>query len=68
MMTDITLQNLRAKYQRDGYISGVDIISPEDAAYHRQQMETAEMEFGPLHYRSKIHTILRSPLQLAHFI
>lgn len=64
-MVEIDLQSLKQSYERDGYISGVDILSAENAAHHRKTMEDAEAKFGSLHYKTKVHTILRSPLELA---
>jgi len=64
-MTDIDFQQLRDTYQHDGFISGVDILSESDALRHRTAMETAEAAFGDLHYEGKVHTILRSPFELA---
>ncbi len=64
-MTDTDLQQLRYNYQRDGFVSGVDIISDSDALRHRTAMETAEASFGSFHYAGKVHTILRSPYELA---
>lgn len=64
-MISTDMQGLKQSYQRDGFVSGVDIINHSEAAGHRQAMEIAESKFGPLHYKSKVHTILRSPLQLA---
>ena len=52
-------------YHRHGYASPVRIIGPEDARHHRARLEQAETRFGSLHYRSKAHTILTSPLELA---
>ncbi|MEM8837594.1 MAG: phytanoyl-CoA dioxygenase family protein [Pseudomonadota bacterium] len=53
-------------YQRDGYVAGVPIISGAEAAKHRASMEWAEGELDTsLHYKSKIHTILTSPYELA---
>ena len=46
-------------------MSAVRILSAEDAAAHRRAMEEAEAKIGPLHYRTKVHTILRSPLAIA---
>ena len=51
-------------YRRDGYISGMRIIDEAEAAAHRRELERAEAEFGPLHFQAKVHTILRSPLEL----
>ena len=56
---------LAETYNRDGYIGGVPILTPGEAATHRASMEAAEEQIGSLHYRSKAHTILTSPLQLA---
>ena len=59
------LSELAGRYQADGYLSPVGIISEGDAAEHRARMEIAEVRFGPLHYKTKIHTVLTSPLELA---
>ncbi len=64
-MLGIDLQRLKHSYERNGYLSGVEIITTENAARHRRAMEDAETQFGPLHYKSKVHTILRSPMELA---
>lgn len=56
---------LAQSYNRDGYIGGVPILTTGDAAAHRASLEAAEAQIGSLHYRSKAHTILTSPLQLA---
>ena len=53
-------------YSRDGFVAGVPILTPADAARHRARFEQAEAAYGaPLHYVSKVHTILTSPLELA---
>ena len=59
------IRALSQTYERDGYIGGVPILSPESVAQHRASMEAAEEQIGSLHYKSKAHTILTSPLQLA---
>ncbi len=62
------LDNLPAAaedYARDGYLSPVDILSAHEAASHRAGMEEAEAKIGSVHYKPKVHTILRSPLALA---
>jgi ectoine hydroxylase-related dioxygenase (phytanoyl-CoA dioxygenase family) len=56
---------LARRYDADGYISGIPIISGEEATEHRRAMERAEGHIGSLHYRSKAHTFLTSPLHLA---
>lgn len=53
------------RYYRDGFLSPVPILSAEEAAGHRRRMEVAEAEFGSLHYKVKVHTILRSPFEIA---
>lgn len=60
---DATL--LKNWYQRDGYISGVRILDAESAAIHREALQAAETKVGKLHYRPKVHTILRSPFALS---
>ena len=59
------LQVAAQSYAENGFLSPLDVLTPEEAAHHRAAMEAAEKEIGPLHYKSKIHTILRSPLALA---
>ena len=57
--------NLSERYKQQGYLSAIDVIDADQAAKHRSQLEKAESQIGPLHYRSKIHTVLRSPAELA---
>ena len=58
--------NVLDGYQRDGFVSGIPILTPQDAAIHRQHLERAESVFGSsLHYVNKVHTALKSPLELA---
>lgn len=59
------MDKLAGAYARDGFLPCEEIISPAQAGAHRQRMEEAEARFGPFHYQSKVHTILRSPLELA---
>lgn len=54
-----------AAYGRDGFLSPVRILSSEEALGHRQRLEEAESKIGPLHYKAKVHTVLRSPYELA---
>ena len=61
----LDIEGLAAAYRRDGYVSGVEVMSAEEAVGHRRTMEQAESEIGPLHYKPKVHTILRSPFQVA---
>ncbi|MGI9463248.1 MAG: phytanoyl-CoA dioxygenase family protein, partial [Aestuariivirgaceae bacterium] len=64
-MTQHRLADLKHSYQANGYLSPVDIISADEAEAHRRRMEAAEARFGPVHYKTKMHTILTSPLELA---
>lgn len=61
----MNLDQLQQDYDRDGYISPVRMVSEDAAHAHRTALEQAESTFGSLHYKSKAHTILRSPLELA---
>lgn len=62
----MNIATLTSDYERDGYISGIPILSNEEVAFHRHALEEAEDKLNTsLHYRSKIHTILTSPLALA---
>ena len=55
-----------AAYHRDGFASGIEILSPEEGRRHREHLETAERALGhSLHYLNKVHTVLRSPFELA---
>jgi len=59
------LEDFRNSYERDGYVSPLRILDPGEAARHRAALETAEAHVGPLHYKFKAHTFLRSPFELA---
>lgn len=59
------LDALAAAYAAHGYISPVRLISEDQARTHRTQLEEAETSLGNLHYRSKMHTIHTSPMELA---
>ena len=53
-------------YWDHGFVSAIPVVSPEEAADHRGHLESAEREMGhDLHYHSKVHTVLKSPLELA---
>lgn len=60
-----SLPDAAARYVRDGFLSPVDIVSYEEPVEHRARMEEAEANIGTLHYKAKVHTILRSPCELA---
>jgi hypothetical protein len=59
------LEQLKQSYLSDGYFSGVSVVSASKAARHREALERAETRIGPLHYKTKVHTILKSPFELA---
>ncbi len=59
------LEKIKSDYERDGYVSGIELLSSSEAIAHRERLEKAEAEFGNMHYKSKIHTLLTSPLELA---
>ena len=58
----MNIKALSQTYEREGYIGGIPILTSESAARHRASMEAAEERIGSLHYKSKAHTILTSPL------
>jgi ectoine hydroxylase-related dioxygenase (phytanoyl-CoA dioxygenase family) len=62
---DHVQMNYRDQYQQQGYLAPIDVLDVTTAASHRQQLEQAERKIGPLHYLSKIHTVLTSPARLA---
>ena len=64
-MAKLNLEQIKSDYERDGYASGIEFLTEEEALHHRQKLETAETSFGNMHYKSKIHTLLTSPLELA---
>jgi ectoine hydroxylase-related dioxygenase (phytanoyl-CoA dioxygenase family) len=57
--------SVKQEFHDAGYVSAIDIIDHDTAAQHRQSMESTEAKIGPLHYKSKIHILLRSPFELA---
>jgi ectoine hydroxylase-related dioxygenase (phytanoyl-CoA dioxygenase family) len=63
-MLDINLNQIATDYQRDGYVAGIPILSPDEAMDHRQRLEDAEAKVGSLHYQSNVHTILTSPAEI----
>ena len=64
-MKSNNLTELAIDYERDGYISGIPLIDSATAKSHRDALETAEKDQGNLHYLAKVHTLFRSPYQLA---
>ncbi len=56
---------LKAQYESDGFVSGVPIVSVNEAASARQDLENAEAEVGALHYYNKMHLFIESAYNLA---
>ncbi|WP_423910345.1 phytanoyl-CoA dioxygenase family protein [Candidatus Spongiihabitans sp.] len=56
---------LKSDYDKLGFLSPIDVLSKKQALRHRRCVQDAEHQIGPLHYQAKVHTILRSPYQLA---
>ena len=52
-------------YERDGFVPSVKVLSDEEIAPHKADLERAEAQLGSIHYVWKIHTFLRSPYELA---
>ncbi len=59
------LQQAAEHYVENGFVSGIDILNEAEARHHRSLLEEAESNFGPLHYKAKVHTVMQSPLALA---
>ncbi|MDD9857880.1 MAG: phytanoyl-CoA dioxygenase family protein [Gammaproteobacteria bacterium] len=59
------MSDLKREYDRQGFLSPVDVLSEAQALQHRGQLEAAERQIGPLHYQAKMHTVLRSTHELA---
>ena len=60
-----TYERVAEDFRRDGFVAPLRIIDAAETAGHRRRLEEAESVFGPLNYQAKVHTILRSPLELA---
>ena len=59
-------RSLDGRYRRDGFISGIPILTKAEARHHRKKLERAETDLGhSLHYLNKVHTVMRSPYELA---
>lgn len=60
-------QNLLVdRYWEEGFTDGIDVLSEDEVKLHRGHLESAERDLGhSLHYMSRVHTVLRSPYELA---
>ena len=61
----MSLDQLARDYERDGYVSGVPILSGDETARHRKVLEDLEAAEGKLHYKAKLHTVMTSPYEMA---
>ena len=59
------VNDYRSSFQKNGFISPVDIIDVDQVFSHRKKLEEAEDVLGSLHYKSKVHTIIKSAYELA---
>ena len=64
-MNKQSLEQLSDEYSENGFITAVPVLSRESAAAHRQKLEQAEKTQNSLHYLAKVHTLFRSPYELA---
>ena len=60
-----TCERVAESFRRNGFVAPLRIVDAAETADHRRRLEEAEAVFGPLNYQAKVHTILRSPLELA---
>ena len=58
-------QHVRETWERDGYVSPLRVFDETTAKAHRAVMEQTEAEHGKLHYKYKMHSVLRSPWEIA---
>lgn len=56
---------IRARYDRDGFVSPVPLISTTEANRHAGKLQGVESKFGSMHYESKVHTLLDFAAELA---
>lgn len=61
----MNFEALSQQFQGEGFLAAIDILDTDSARRHRQALEDAESKVGPLHYKPKVHTILKSPYELA---
>ena len=47
------VNDYRSSFQKNGFISPVDIIDVDQVFSHRKKLEEAEDVLGSLHYKSK---------------
>uniref|UniRef100_A0A0G4HMU0 Fe2OG dioxygenase domain-containing protein n=1 Tax=Chromera velia CCMP2878 TaxID=1169474 RepID=A0A0G4HMU0_9ALVE len=57
-------ETIRA-WETQGFASPLDVITETEAASHRSKLEDTEALHGPMHYKAKVHTLMKSPYELA---
>ena len=55
---------LRERYQQDGYLCPVDVLTAGQAAGHRAHLERLEAQHGPLHYKTKPYLLSTSAYEI----
>ncbi len=56
---------LSKRFDRDGFVSPIRLITEREAAGHRAKFEAVESQHGSQHYKSKMHTLLDFTADLA---
>lgn len=64
-MTAEALRSVAQQFSTAGFVSPIRLMSSQSAAQHRAAMESAEAQIGNLHYKPKIHTLVRSAYEIA---
>lgn len=60
-MPDGNIASLRDRYFRDGFVAGIPVLDPQEAATFRRELEVAETRFGgSMHYVLFPNLIFRS--------
>ena len=52
------------QYRRDGFFFPLRILSAEEAADHREQLENMEAKHGLMHYRTKPYLLMKSAAEI----
>jgi len=60
-----SINSLKKRYNEEGFISPIKILSEKDADFHRKEIEIVEKKIGSVHNINKIHTILTSTFEIA---
>ena len=64
MAGSLNLQRQNA-YRQDGFLFPVDVMSRVEAAQHCAQLDAAEAQHGPMHYRVKPYLVMTSAFAIA---